>query len=289
MQQERAEAGPGAPRSGLTVLELVTAAAIMSVLMGLLLPAVNCARETARRMRCTSHLRQIGLALHAYHDLNGGLPAGGRREASGKTVFGWATAILPELEESGIAVQLDLQQRVDSRRNAGVRATTPPVFLCPSDISQRSFALFREHGAGGRGGADSVAILARLPRANYVGIFGTSDPDDVPGPSGEGAFPVDWSIRFGDLERGLSHTFLVGERTARKLPSTWLGVLLGGEDALGRIVGNANRGPNRDDADECELDSRHPGCVNLLWADGHVQPIFDGIDPPTYRRLARRR
>jgi prepilin-type processing-associated H-X9-DG protein len=78
----------------------------------------------------------------------------------------------------------------------------------------------------------------------------------------------------------------VGERTARKLPSTWLGFDLRGEDAAGRVTGQAWLGPNRADADECEFDSRHPGGVNFLWGDGHVAWLIDEIDAMLYRQLA---
>jgi prepilin-type processing-associated H-X9-DG protein len=84
------------------------------------------------------------------------------------------------------------------------------------------------------------------------------------------------------LQRG------IGERTARKLPSTWIGFVLTGEDAQARVLGNAWLGPNRIDADECEFDSRHPSCVNFLWADGHFAPVADAIDAALYRDLARR-
>lgn len=96
------------------------------------------------------------------------------------------------------------------------------------------------------------------------------------------------AVRLSQFVRGLSSSLLVGERTARKLPSTWVGFLTNGEDAAGRIVGFADRGPNRDSADECEFASRHPGCVNFLWADGHVSTIADNIAPNTYRQLAVR-
>jgi prepilin-type processing-associated H-X9-DG protein len=74
----------------------------------------------------------------------------------------------------------------------------------------------------------------------------------------------------------------------RKLASTWLGIAIHGEDAAGRIVGYADLGPNREDSDECEFDSRHVGHVNFLWADGHVEAIADDVDRQVYQQSATR-
>jgi prepilin-type processing-associated H-X9-DG protein len=131
-------------------------------------------------------------------------------------------------------------------------------------------------------------VLAWLASANFVGVFGTRDPDSALGSTGDGAFLEGRAICFAQLERGLSNTLLVAERTASKLPSTWVGFAVGGEDAPSRVVGFASLGPNRDDADESEFASRHPGCANFLWADGHVAPLVDEIDPVVYRHLATR-
>ena len=80
----------------------------------------------------------------------------------------------------------------------------------------------------------------------------------------------------------------VGERTARKLPSTWLGMFLNGEDAKSRTVGSADQGPNRLGSDESELDSRHPDNANLLWGDGRVQAVADDVERCVYQDAAKR-
>ncbi len=156
-----------------------------------------------------------------------------------------------------------------------------------SDIYEPRFALYREIGRHATGGQSSEIILQWLPSANFLGVFGTQVPDDVPGTSGDGPFLQARAVRFVEFERGLSETFLVSERTAAKCPSTWIGFDIRGEDAAARIVGQAWLGPNRDDADESEFSSRHPGCANFLWADGHVAPIVNEVDQATYRRMAR--
>ena len=133
-----------------------------------------------------------------------------------------------------------------------------------------------------------VDILVELPHANYIGVYGTSDPDQRGEIDGGGTFIARDAIRFRDLTNGLSQVAVVAERTARRLPSTWLGFHVHGEDAAGRVLGFAALGPNRVEADECEFDSRHPGCINMLFADGHVRSVADDIDATVYRQMAQR-
>jgi prepilin-type processing-associated H-X9-DG protein len=150
------------------------------------------------------------------------------------------------------------------------------------------FDLFEELGVDGDFGQDSQHLLVTLPQANFVGVFGIADPDRSPTGLGEGPFIKNRTIRFAEIVRGLGKVMFIGERTARKLPSTWLGVYLNGEDAQNRIVGWAFQGPNRPDADEGEFDSRHPGHTNFLWGDGRVQAVADEVEPSVYQGSARR-
>jgi prepilin-type processing-associated H-X9-DG protein/prepilin-type N-terminal cleavage/methylation domain-containing protein len=272
-----------------TVLELLVVVSIIAILIGLLLPAVQGARATARRMQCSDNMRQIGLALHSHHDSLRALPAGWSRDERHETAFGWGASLLPYLEENSLFSHIDSSAGVLSPVNEQPRTIFPSIFLCPADFAAPTFALYEEEHSQRHQASSSSIALVQLPSSNYVGVFGTSDPDDVEGDTGEGAFLMDSGVRFAELRRGLSHVFVVGERTAKKLPSTWIGIALGGEDAEGRVVGNAFLGPNRDDADECEFDSRHAGCTNFLWADGHVECVANEIDIATFQELATRR
>ncbi len=273
---------------GITILELLVVFAILTLLMSLLLPAVQAGREAARNTQCINHLHQIGDALHIYHDTHRALPAGWQPEASNKSGYGWAAAILKELEEGSLYCRIDRTLPLNSISDV-VRLTTPEAYFCPSDSGEPIFPLFAEHGSHEAHAQESMEVLVSLPRANYVGVFGTTDPDAVPGDSGDGLFVKTKGHRFAEVTRGLSHVVFVGERTTRKLPSTWLGIDTKGEDAAGRIVGYAGIGPNRDDADECEFDSRHPGHVNFAWTDGRVASVEDAIDSQVYQQLAERR
>lgn len=271
-------------RKGLTVLELLTSIAVISTLTALVLPAINSARESARRLQCSNNLRQVGLALHTYHDQYGSLTAGWQWGPHRRTAYGWAVPLLPGLEQNALASRIDRSRGVGDCRNAFARNRSLPVFLCPSDLAPPTFALYGGNTAAGR----DVPLLT-LPSSNYVGVFGTREPDDgFPPPRGDGAFFSCMPARFADFRRGLSNTIFVGERPAATVPSTWLGVDFRGEDAACRILGQVDTGPNHASGDECEFGSRHPGIANFLWGDGRVTGVSDSVDAEVYRRLARR-
>jgi prepilin-type processing-associated H-X9-DG protein len=270
------------PRRALTILELLVVISSISVLASILLPAVQSARESARNLECGNHLRQIGMACHSYADSHRWLPPGWQLDATRRWAYGWAGNLLNLIEEPALQSQIDRTRPMD-QLNPVVRSTTPLLFLCPSDLGDPVFPMFAEIGDHGTHAQESADVLINLPRANYVGVFGTTDPDDVQGQTGTGVFIQDRAHRFQDMLRGTSHVMMVGERTTRKVPSTWLGFAVEGEDAGGRIVGYADLGLNRDDADECEFDSRHPGHANFAWADGHVSGVQADIDREVYK------
>lgn len=295
---------PRVERGALTVLELLVTMAVMGVLLGVLLPAVQSARETARRTQCQNNLRQLGIALHLHHDTFQNLPAGWS-EVSGKSIAtGWIPDLLPFLERG------ELRSQVQSKwLNAGVPVGlsrsgfavvpgnvdkevlgTPAVLLCPSDVAEGTFQLYLEDDTSSAGGLDPLSeeVLMELPQANYLGIAGFVDPDEPSGYDGAGVFVHRRKFSFRDLTRGLSQVAVISERTARKLPSTWLGFHVLGEDAPGRVLGFCNLGPNNAASDECELDSRHSGCIQVAFADGHVRLVSDSVDQAIYRAMAMR-
>lgn len=276
-----------AKQSGFTVLELLASVTVVAILVALLLPAIQGARESARKLQCSSRLKQLGVALHAHTSSSGRLPAGWTFDASRSSAFGWAAQTLPYLEEQSRWERIDFRRPIATQLN-NLPAESIGAFTCPSDFSKHYFDLYAEKDAHEEGGQSSTLVLAKLPSSNYAGVFGESDPDDVPGPPGEGAFIAERGIRLHEFRHGTSKTLLVGERTARKLATTWLGFDVRGEDAQGRVTGNAFLGPNRGDADECEFDSRHLDGVNFLWADGHVTFVTNSIEPSIYRYSAHR-
>ena len=293
----------GLERRALTVLELLVTMSVIGVLLAVLLPAVQSARETARRAQCQNNLRQLGIALHLHHDTFQNLPAGWC-EISGKPIAtGWVPDLLPFLEQAELRTQVQSKwlkpvsvnvatqsafTAVLGQAESGVLAT-PSVLVCPSDVAERTFQLYQEEDINS-GDLDPLSekVLMELPQANYLGLAGYSDPDEPSEYDGTGVFVHRRRYSFRDLTRGLSQVAVVSERTARKLPSTWLGFHVLGEDAPGRVLGFCNLGPNIATSDECELDSRHPGCILVLFADGHVQSVSDSVDQAIYRSMATR-
>lgn len=290
--------------SGLTVLELLVVMSVIGILVSLLLPAVMSARESARQAMCTSHLREVGIAIHNHHIHFRRIPAAwASSRDDDEFAYAWAAELLAEIEQPGLRETLPRAVRppyLTSLHDA--ERYSLPLLLCPSDIADKSFSLSVEARPGwtalqddGTGGVEPAATLAYLPATNYVGVYGTVEADDFyeyDGPAGssfgDGSVVDSKRIGFADLQRGLSQTMLVGERTMATVPSTWLGIDLRGEDAPCRVAGSAITAPNCETCDECEFSSRHPGGANFLWGDGHVAMINDSIDSWLYRESSRR-
>ncbi len=271
-------------RRGFTILELLVTFSVISTLVSLILPAIGSAREAARQLQCKNQLKQIGLALHSYHETNNCLPPGWQWEASRKSAYSWTVTLLPYMEQHALYEQIDRNQILEHPINESARYTSIPNFLCPSDITEPRFMLFKEDEI-----TSTISPLFELPTANYIGVFGTIEPDDdIPAPIGDGTFLESRPVRFSELRRGLSNTIIVGERTMSKVPSTWLGVDASGEDATCRLAGMAMTGPNCNSCDECEFSSRHPGGANFLWADGRVRMLSENISADRYQQFARR-
>ncbi len=267
-------------RRGLTILELLVTSGILTVLIAIILPAVIAARETARRVECTNHLRQIGLALHNYHDVHACLPAAWQHDPSRKSAYGWAVPLLPFVDQQATYVAIDKNLELGEPGTENVRAISLRLFLCPSDVAP---TYFQVTDSGSR------TPYLTLPSANYVGVYGTSEPDEVhPTPPGDGTFINSRPVRFAELTRGLSNVYVVGERSVSMFSSSWIGFDHRDEDAECRVAGNAFDGPNCRRCDECEFGSRHSGISGFLFGDGHVRGVSNSIDVSVYRQMARR-
>lgn len=286
-------------RRAFTVLELLVSVSVLATLVGLMLPAVVAAREATRKSSCFSNMRQIGLAVHAYHDSNSKIPEAWKPVGKSTTVYGWAVDLLPFMEESSLYTSLNRNAPITASSSTLCRTSSLSIMTCPSDIAKPSFDLHLddpddEDESSSRDSQDApliLPVLTTLPTANYVGVFGSVEPEDdeFPGPIGDGTIITDRRVRFASLTRGLSKTLVVGERTMAMIPSTWFGVDLLGDDPTCRLVGSAMTKPNCTECEECEFASRHAGGANFLWADGHVSTVSNDIDQVEYRRLARRR
>ena len=137
-----------------------------------------------------------------------------------------------------------------------------------------------------------------LSSSNYVGVFGTNDMHNVCDPGspnynrclGNGTFFLNRGVSFRDITDGLSHTFIVGERSSKWMTSTWLGVVSGGEHAPARVVGTATYPPNSDVEFEHphNFSSFHPAGTNFLLGDGSVRMVHETIDQYVFRALCTR-
>jgi prepilin-type N-terminal cleavage/methylation domain-containing protein/prepilin-type processing-associated H-X9-DG protein len=269
---------------GFTILELLVCIAIIGILAALLLPAISSSREAARRIICVNNLHQIGLALINYHESHDSLPIGWQWEDSGQSAYGWSVGLLPYLEQRELYRRTDRTSPLESTSNELARGQAISTFLCPSDITTTLFTLSSPETI------DTASMpLLTLPTANYVAVFGTLEADNgIPAPKGDGPFLEGESVRWEELSNGLSNTLLIGERTMARVPSTWLGIDVRGEDAACRLVGSAITAPNCKYCDECEFDSRHPGGSLFLWADWHVTMLSETVDTAAYRQMASR-
>ncbi|MEX1039411.1 MAG: DUF1559 domain-containing protein [Pirellulaceae bacterium] len=271
---------------GFTLVELLVVIAIIGVLVALLLPAVQQAREAARRMQCTNQLKQIALAIHNQHDTYGKFPAGYNPD----TGWAWGTMLLPQLEQGAIYDQLAPEDRIMDMEDAVIRGlvqTRLAAYICPSDSAEELNAQTAPYGAD-----------RKLATANYLGIMG-SQTVQASSDVGNGTMFQKSKVRFGDIIDGTSNTFLLGERDYVKHRGTlWAGTLRSWQSfrhsntlstqGINEIINGANI--------NC-FSSQHPGGSQFALADGSVRFVSETIDSfeatdatmGTFQRLGNRK
>ena len=280
---------------GFTLIELLVVIAIIAILIALLLPAVQQAREAARRTQCKNNMKQIGIALHSYHDLHEALPPGWigvtnfAPDSHGGSGLGWAAMLLPQLDQQNVYRTIDVKGSILNAANSMARINPLTVFRCPSDPSQDTWQLASED--------QPQQSLAELATANYIGMFGTSSLEECEELSvgqicfGNGVFYHNSRMRMRDIVDGTSQTMLCGERRtdkSRGWHSTWIGVAAGGEECHARILGSADHPPNSASAHLDDFSSQHSGGVHFLFGDGRVTFLGETINRDIYRGLATR-
>jgi prepilin-type N-terminal cleavage/methylation domain-containing protein/prepilin-type processing-associated H-X9-DG protein len=304
---------------GFTLIELLVVIAIISVLISLLLPAVQEAREAARRAQCLNNLKQIGLALHNYHDAIGAFPPGlisrpdpstGDNSGPG---WGWASMILPQLEQGPVFNAINFSLSIEIPANQTARLTQINTFACPSDASFVAQFTVVDTNTTNVTLGNSICDVAS---SNYVGCFGKGDPsslfpysptDDPPGrDNGEGLFIRNRSIQIAAITDGTSQTLAVGEKSQNLARVTWTGAVtnaavpitaLQAEDGLSPEGGNALviahtgelDGPNSRPAHADQFWANHPGGANFTFADGSVRFLKEKRPLSIFRALATRR
>jgi prepilin-type N-terminal cleavage/methylation domain-containing protein/prepilin-type processing-associated H-X9-DG protein len=305
-------------RSGFTLIELLVVIAIIGVLVGLLLPAVQQAREAARRSACSNNMKQMGLAVHNYADVNpekfpvgwvGEYEAGEWHGDEGEG-FGFASRMLPFIEQNNVYKTINFGQQVSHSSNATARTTVISTFLCPSD-SYGSGDVFNPGAEGsGEETPDANPGGTAYSRSNYPGVFGSEhmaghDHDDLtasllsgddeglePG-EGNGIFFAggangENAVSFRDVRDGLSKTIMIGERDSRFGGSLWIGRGDGLEAMMSRVVGVGEHVFNSGDPHFEDFFSSHPGGVSFVFADGHVAFLSNGMSEALFQSLATR-
>jgi prepilin-type N-terminal cleavage/methylation domain-containing protein len=276
-------------RRGFTLVELLVVIAIIGMLVALLLPAVQAAREAARASQCKNNLKQLGLALQNHHDTFGRLPAGWTANVpDGSPGWGWMVDILPQLEQRNLSETLiNLKLPITHAANQAARETVIPTLLCPSDPAPKQFLIGQDGGGNGSANIDQGSTLFLVGRSNYPAAFGTLEIEDVPA-QGDGAFYFLSRTRFADITDGLSNTILVGERGSRLGGSLWQGVIPTASEALPRILATGDHTPNHPNHHFDDFTSYHPAGVHFVLADGSVHRLNDSIPLNIYQSLLTR-
>ena len=233
---------------GFTLIELLVVIAIIAVLIALLLPAVQQAREAARRTQCRNNLKQLGLALHNYHDVNNVFPMGFSDSVMGNTEilgdgWAWGAAVLPFLDQVNLYNQFNFNTNPYNcvtcgavpTGNQALVATPLAAFRCPTDVNPGVISNNPGSAAAGKG-TNAVAL------SNYMGCGGPFDGSPcvasasnatVPVPEARniGLFRTNTSVSFRDIYDGTSNVFAVGE--VRYIPN--------GTDSTGAAYGSSRQ------------------------------------------------
>ncbi len=277
-------------RRGFTLIELLVVIAIIAILVALLLPAVQQAREAARRSSCKNNLKQIGVALHNYHETHGCFPPGFVRHANNQEGFGWNAFILPQMEQKNVydLLAMNVHLQALSEGAAGTRAAGDTILdtvLCPSD-------------PGGNRGAGKAHWNRRfndgnwLPGAsNYMGNQGHRERAHSNNANttraATGIFTKNHVTRIRDITDGTANTIAVGERDAKICGGgVWIGVRnVSGHGARGvhTAVGSGNvkiNGPLGWGNNQCAegFSSLHTGGAQFLLCDGSVRFLSENIN-----------
>jgi prepilin-type N-terminal cleavage/methylation domain-containing protein len=265
----------GPKSAAFTLVELLVVITIIGILIALLLPAVQAAREAARRMQCSNNLKQIGLALHNYHSVKKCFPHGTFGEHATWGFFSWSTFILPYMEQQGVYDRFDFNTTggyyaAGNNRKAG--QTLIAAYMCPSDPM----------------GTEMIWVSGGTPApqcapTNYVGVSDTDDMS-VGGywpkvfPLSNGIFGADRCCTITDIKDGTSNTLMVGEVTGAG-KGTYLGQfwsawniqdMKDGIDGFSTLIGGKYP-PGAFGPEDSGFASFHPGGCNFAIADGSTQ------------------
>ncbi len=286
-------------------------ALIIAVLIALLLPAVQQAREAARRSQCKNSLKQVGLGLHNYHDTHGILPPGTVWTSGANTgprTGGYAIHILPYLDQAPIYNLINFNVSGTlwfSGNNSAATAASVPMLLCPSD---------------GMGGTHAVDATQRWFKSNYLGVFSGFNTGDITSATADSdstklaVFGMNRAARIRDITDGTSNTALAAEYLTGATSDEYRGFAWSDQSPGTQLF--FAQTPNTTVPDVCydvspaswctndanlnlpttantssaaqtaAARSRHTGGVHVLLADGAVRFVSNNVNLANWRALA---
>jgi type II secretory pathway pseudopilin PulG len=289
-------------------VEILVVVAIIGILIALMLPAIQAAREAARKSQCANNLKQIGIGIHNYLNNHKAFPPGYTSKVlpdhdDGGPGWSWGARIMPFIEEVQLHDQIDYDASLRAKETEEVRLTSVSLFVCPSDDIFEPIINIPSKS--------STLIIARMAAGNYVASAGTIRPTcklcrDV----FDGVFGRNRAIKPKELQDGLSKTLAIGERASRwSRPTIW-GVLpnskvidnmkpglFAGGPAF--VLGTTfNEGFNIETSDDMDhgtagtfaesYGSQHPGGAFFLFCDAAVHFVMDDADPSILNALSTR-
>lgn len=277
-------------RQAFTLVELLVVIAIIAVLIGLMLPAVQRVREAAQRLKCQNNLKQIGLALHQHDNTYGWLPPGYAfiPDPTGNLRgHGWATYVLPFLEQDAVFKEINFAAPVWHSSNQTPRMRRLAVFVCPADVPSATGFITM--------GSEQYAM------ASYVASFGPGDMDAYADDQ-SGVFRRNSQTRMTDVFDGLSNTFFASERMNGPFrggiphgnhfsyETTWIGAVREitdpADDHGHMVLFQTGHLPNAVDSDDRDVSAPHPQGASFLMGDGSVHFLRESIGLQVYQALS---
>jgi len=295
-------------QGGFTLVELLVVIAIIGVLVALMLPAIQHARESARRTHCGNNLKQIGLGMHGYLGAYKNFPPGYVSEVrpdldDGGPGWAWGAMLMPFIEEASLHDQINYSLSLRDKATETVRLTSVPLFICPTDSNFQAIIDIQSKS--------SSIVMCKMAAGNYIANSGTIRPTcKICRDQFDGVFGRNRAIKPRELTDGLSKTLAIGERSTHWSNATIWGVvpnsrvwdnLQPGAYSAGPafVLGTTfHEGFNIEASKEMTHEmhdslaegfgSEHVGGAFFLFCDGGVRFIWDFTDPAVMNAMSTR-